>query len=58
MNVTTAEGTELPYTDQGAVFRFDPDGGNFEVIHAGLRNPKEVAFDRFGNERRQQLRPG
>ena len=49
MNVTSAEGNQFAYTDQGAVFRFDPDGSNFEVIHAGLRNPKEVAFDRFGN---------
>ncbi|MFP6879139.1 MAG: c-type cytochrome [Roseibacillus sp.] len=49
MNVTTAEGLRLAYTDQGAVFRFDPDGSNFEVVHAGLRNPKEIAFDQWGN---------
>lgn len=49
MNVTTREGLQLSYTDQGAVFRFDPDGSNFEVIHAGLRNPKEIAFDQWGN---------
>lgn len=49
MNVTTADGRVFEYTDQGAAFRFDPDGSNFEVIHAGLRNPKEIAFDKFGN---------
>ena len=49
MNVTTAEGRKLSYTDQGTVFRFDPDGTNFEVVHAGLRNPKEIAFDQWGN---------
>ena len=49
MNVTTPEGRELAYTDQGAVFRFDRDGSNFEVVHAGLRNPKEIAFDQWGN---------
>ena len=49
MNVTTPEGLDLAYTDQGTVFRFDPDGSGFEVIHAGLRNPKEIAFDRWGH---------
>lgn len=49
MNVTTREGLALAYTDQGTVFRFDPDGSGFEVIHAGLRNPKEIAFDRWGH---------
>ena len=45
---TTNEGREYRYPDQGAIFRFDPDGSNFEVIHTGLRNPKEIAFDKFG----------
>ena len=49
MNITTQEGHKLAYTDQGNVFRFDPDGSNFEVVHAGLRNPKEIAFDQWGN---------
>lgn len=48
-HVTTREGETFAYPDQGAVFRFDPDGSNFEVIHTGLRNPKEIAFDEFGN---------
>jgi len=46
---TTREGRAYDLADEGFVFRFDPDGSNFEVIHTGLRNPKEVAFDDFGN---------
>jgi quinoprotein glucose dehydrogenase len=49
MNLTTREGKRYELPDQGCVFRFDPDGSNFEVIHTGLRNPKEIAFDEFGN---------
>lgn len=49
MNYTTREGVHYELPDQGCVFRFDPDGTNFEVIHTGLRNPKEIAFDEFGN---------
>lgn len=47
--LTTREGKRYEFPDQGAVFRFDPDGSNFEVVHTGLRNPKEVAFDAQGN---------
>ena len=47
--VETREGRHYRHPDLGAVFRFDPDGSNFEVIHIGLRNPKEIAFDRLGN---------
>lgn len=46
---TTREGITYDLADEGFVFRFDPDGSNFEVIHTGLRNPKEVAFDDIGN---------
>lgn len=48
-NITTKEGRKYVYPGKGATFRFDPDGSNFEVVHTGLRNPKEIAFDDFGN---------
>jgi len=48
-NIETREGRMYEYPGEGAVFRFDPDGSNFEVIHTGLRNPKELAFDVHGN---------
>ncbi len=49
MNITTREGKHYEMPDEGCVFRFDPDGTNFEVVHTGLRNPKEIAFDELGN---------
>jgi quinoprotein glucose dehydrogenase len=48
-NLTTKEGRKYDSRNRGAVFRFEPDGTNFEVFHFGLRNPKEIAFDDFGN---------
>jgi len=48
-NIKTKEGKHYPYPDQGAILRFDPDGSNMEVVHIGLRNPKEIAFDQWGN---------
>ena len=47
--VTTKEGTILDYPDTGAVLRCFPDGTGLEVVHQGLRNPQELAFDAYGN---------
>ncbi|MFK7739569.1 MAG: HEAT repeat domain-containing protein [Planctomycetota bacterium] len=43
------EGKTFAYPDEGAVLRCELDGSNLEVVHRGLRNPQELAFDRFGD---------
>ncbi len=48
-SVKTKEGKTLAYPDEGAVFRCNQDGTELEVVHHGLRNPQELAFDEFGN---------
>ncbi len=49
LSLITKEGVAYNYPDEGAAFRFEPDGTGFEVFHTGLRNPKEIAFDALGN---------
>ncbi len=49
LSLTTKEGVAYHYPNEGAAFRFEPDGTGFEIFHTGLRNPKEIAFDALGN---------
>jgi quinoprotein glucose dehydrogenase len=48
-SLVTQAGVSYHYPNEGAAFRFEPDGTGFEVFHTGLRNPKEIAFDALGN---------
>ncbi len=47
--ITTQEGTVIDLPDEGAVFRCEPDGSQLEVVHRGLRNPQELAFNDEGD---------
>ncbi|MDQ8187057.1 PVC-type heme-binding CxxCH protein [Pelagicoccus sp. SDUM812002] len=48
-DVTAPDGSHISYPDTGAVYRSNLDGTELEVVHTGLRNPQELAFDEFGN---------
>lgn len=43
------EGTRVPYTGVGGVFRCRPDGSHFQVVARGLRNSCGLCFDQHGN---------
>ena len=49
VNVTSPEGKNWNYPNQGAIMRCNPDGTEFEVFAHGLRNTQEFAFDNYGN---------
>lgn len=48
VNITTPDG-KFVNPESGAVFRCELDGSKLEMIHTGLRNPQNLAFDDFGN---------
>jgi quinoprotein glucose dehydrogenase len=48
-HVTGKEGQLVDYPDEGAVYRSNPDGTEFEIFARGLRNPQELVFDEHGN---------
>ncbi len=49
VNVTSKEGENFFAPHEGAVLRCYPDGSGFEIFARGLRNPQEIAFDKYGN---------
>jgi len=48
-DVVDRTGRRWSYPNQGAVLRANPDGSDFEVFAAGIRNLQEFAFDEYGN---------
>ena len=49
LHVKTKEGRVLDLPDCGAVLRCELDGSGLELVHTGLRNPQELAFDDAGD---------
>ncbi len=48
-HIIQPDGDVLRGPEDGAVFRCNLDGTNLEIVHRGLRNPQELAFDDHGN---------
>jgi quinoprotein glucose dehydrogenase len=48
-NLTSVDGKSYKYPNQGIIVRSNPDGSDFEVFAAGLRNTHEFVFDEYGN---------
>ena len=46
---TDQDGNLWDYSNQGVIVRANPDGSDFEVYAAGLRNTHEFVFDEYGN---------
>ncbi len=48
-HIEAPDGKIHKYPNQGILVRSNPDGSNFEVFAAGLRNTHEFVFDEYGN---------
>ena len=48
-NITTKDGVRHEYPNEGIIVRANPDGSDFEIFAAGLRNTHEFVFDVYGN---------
>jgi len=48
-NITTVDGVNHKYPNQGVIVRSNPDGSDFEVFSRGHRNTHEFVFDAYGN---------
>ena len=48
LHVESDDGT-LHLPNKGAVLRCELDGSGLELVHVGLRNPQELAFNDFGD---------
>lgn len=48
-NITTLDGANHKYPNQGVIVRCNPDGSDFEVFSRGHRNTHEFVFDAYGN---------
>lgn len=48
-NGQSADGQKWEYPNSGVLARSNPDGSDFEIFAAGIRNTHEFAFDEYGN---------
>lgn len=48
-NIVDKTGKRWNYSNEGVIARCNPDGSDFEIFAAGLRNTHEFVFDQFGN---------
>ena len=48
-NITSVDGKRFEYPNEGVLVRSNPDGTDFEVFGAGIRNTHEFVFDQYGN---------
>ena len=48
-NIITADGKKFEHPNSGIIARSNPDGSDFEIFAAGLRNTHEFVFDEYGN---------